>query len=96
MKDGTIWVLVAYLSSQPIEPIELFRTDRRPWSRVVLTIPPGDHKTHRYYGIGPGGPDTTAVITLDCDAIHLARFESEGNVYIWDKKEREFYRVAMY
>jgi len=93
--DGIGWVLMAYLSSQPTEPIELFRTDRRPWSRVVCTIPPGEHKTLRYYGIGLGGPDTTTVITLICDAINLARFESEDNVFVWDKDKREFHRVEM-
>jgi hypothetical protein len=95
-EEGTGWLLMTYLSSRPDQPMELFKSERPPWSRVVATIPPGTHKTHKYYGIGPGGPDTTAVVVLDHDAIHLGWWESEGWVYVWDKKEAEFEQVWMY
>ena len=94
---GTGFLLMAYLTTQPDRPIELARYDGTShWLFATRTIPPGEHKTHRFYGIGPGGPDSTAVVVTTTDSIHLCRIESEGMVYIWDKDKREFEAVGMY
>jgi len=95
--EGVGFVFMAYLASHDYEPIRLARSDRMsPWRRAVRTIPPGTHKTDRFYGIGPGGPDSTAVITTTTDSINLGWIESEGTTYIWDKEKEEFKAVAMY
>mgnify|MGYP006294749861 CR=1 FL=1 len=95
-ENGVGWLLAVYLSSAPSEPARLFESADRLLNRAVRTIPPGDHNTHRFYGIGPGPPDTTAIVHLDHDAINLAWFESEGWTYVWDKGARSFGRLAMY
>ena len=95
--EGVGYVLMAYLASHDYEPIQLARSDQRSvWRRAVRTIPPGTHKTDRFYGIGPGGPDSTAVITTTTDSINLGWIESEGTTYIWDKEKKEFKAVTMY
>ncbi|MFC1530168.1 hypothetical protein ACFL6R_05565 [Gemmatimonadota bacterium] len=95
--EGVGFVLMAYLASHEYEPIQLAWSDRSsPWRRAVRTIPPGTHKTDRFYGIGPGGPDSTAVITTTTDSINLGWIESEGTTYIWDNEKKEFKAVAMY
>jgi hypothetical protein len=89
---------MAYLSTMPSTPIEVYRSEnlhelhRRP----IRAIPPGDHKTHRYYGIGPGHGDTTAIAHLEYAALHLGYTESEGNVFVWNKREGRFESLAMY
>ena len=94
--EGRGCLISAYLSSQPDDPEELVRTDMSPWRFAIRTIPPGLHKTHRFYGLGPGGPDSTAVITTETDSINWVWIESEGYVFIWDKTKKEFKRVGMY
>lgn len=95
-ENGTGWVLLAYLSSLPNEPILMYESSRPLGPRPIRTIPPGEHKTDRYYGIGPGGPDSTAVVHLLYDAINLAWVESEGTTYIWNLDLRKFEPVGMY
>jgi len=94
--EGDSCVITAYLSNHPADPKELVRSARSPWRFMIRTIPPGLHKTDRFYGIGPGGPDSTAVIQTETDSINWVWMESEGHVFIWDKAEQGFYRVAMY
>jgi hypothetical protein len=95
-EDGEGWLLAVYLSSVPSETVRVFESTDGLLNRAVRTIPPGDHKTHRFYGIGPGPADTTAIVHLEHDAINLAWIESEGWTYVWDEGARSFERVAMY
>jgi hypothetical protein len=95
-EDGPGWVLMAYLSTRPGEPIVVHESSRPLGPRPIRAIPPGEHKTDRYYGIGPGGPDTTAIVHLLYDAINLAWVESEGTTYIWNPDTGEFDPVGMY
>ncbi|MFC1628432.1 hypothetical protein ACFL3H_04905 [Gemmatimonadota bacterium] len=95
--EGIGFVFMAYLSSMDYEPLKITWSDQRsPWSRAIRTIPPGQHKTHRFYGMGSGGPDSTAVIITTTDSINLAWIESEGTTYVWDKEMKEFKAVGMY
>jgi hypothetical protein len=95
---GERWVLVAYLSSIPDTPVTVYESERRMMlgHRPIRTIPPGVHKTHRYFGIGPGHGDTTAVVHLTHDAINLGWVESEGTTYVWNKETHAFDSIAMY
>lgn len=95
-EGGDGWVLMAYLSSMPFEPVRVFESPSRLSNRPIRTIPPGEHRTDQYYGLGPGPPDTTAIVHFDHDAINLGRVESEGTTYIWNQETRSFDPVAMY
>ncbi|MFC1575538.1 hypothetical protein ACFL5A_02685 [Gemmatimonadota bacterium] len=92
------WVLMAYLSSMPDSAITLYESDRRIelGNRPIRAIPPGDHKTDRYYGLEGGGPDTTAILHLTHHAINLGRSESEGTTYVWNPETRAFDAIGMY
>ena len=95
-ESGDGWVLMAYLSSIPDTPQKLAESDRPPRRRPIRTIAAGEHRTHQYYGIGPGGPDTTAVVRLVYDAINLGYTESEGITYVWNPERQAFDAVGMY
>ena len=95
-ENGDGWVLMAYLSNTRDRPVLLHESDSPLGRRPIRTIRPGEHKTHRFFGIGPGGPDTTAVVHLIHDAINLGYTESEGTTYIWNPDTSEFDLVAMY
>ena len=97
-EDGEKWVLMAYLSGMPDLPVEVYQSDHRVEldRRPIWAIPPGDHKTHRYYGIGPGHGDTTAVVHLTHSAIALGYTESEGTTFVWNKEAKVFDPIAMH
>jgi hypothetical protein len=90
------WVLIAALSSRSDSTIELIRSSERLRNQVVRTIEPGVHRLHRYFGIGAGVPDTSAVVRLEHDAINLSYIESEGYTFVWNAERAEFDRLDMY
>ena len=91
---GTGWQVIAYLSSQR-DPVQVLESDRLPWRYVLYTYEAGEHKTARYYGIGPGGPDTTAIVHLSHEALAVGPWESESTMFLWDPEVREFSHVWM-
>ena len=89
---------MAYLSSMPDEPVTVYGSERPTElrRRPIRAIPPGDHKTDAYYGLGGGGPDTTAIIRLTHHAINLGYTESEGTTFVWNQETKVFDAIAMY
>jgi len=97
-ESGQRWVLMAYLSSMPGDPVKVYESGRRTElsRRPIRAIPPGEHKTDRYFGIGPGHGDTTAVVHFTFDAINLGYSESEGTTFVWNQETQVFDPIAMY
>jgi hypothetical protein len=96
-ETGEKWVLMAYLSSVADTAITVYESERLTElrRRPIRAIPPGDHKTWRYYG-HRGIPDTTTILHLSHDAINLARTESEGFTYVWNPDKRSFDAIYLY
>lgn len=90
------WVVVVSLSSQPGAPVRVTESDARLSREMIRGVEPGVHRTHAYYGIGPGERDTTAVIRLATDAINVSVVESEGSTFVWNADLELFERIAMY